>query len=128
MDASILLARLIGPLFVIVGVGVLLNPAHYGRMLESFLTNSELYYFSGAVAFAIGMAVILHHNLWVADWRVVITIIGWLSLFKGVARILFPTLGGRLAGSLVASSWSLNASAILVLVVGAWLSYEGFRV
>ena len=127
MDSSILLARLIGPLFVAVGLGVLLNPTHYGRVSESFLTNSELYYLSGALAFVIGMAVILHHNLWVADWRVIITITGWISLIKGTARILLPAIGARLAASLLASKWSLNASAIVLLVAGAWLSYEGFR-
>lgn len=127
MDTSIMLARLVGPLFVAVGLGVLLNPTHYGRMLERFLTNRELYYLSGALAFVIGTAVILHHNFWVADWRVIITIIGWIWLIKGTARIMFPAIGAQLAGSLLASKWSLNASAILLLVTGAWLSYAGFR-
>ena len=78
MDTSILLARLIGLLFVVVSIGVFLNQKHYAKMAETFLKNAELYYFSGTIAFVIGTAIITFHNLWVTDWRVVITVIGWL--------------------------------------------------
>lgn len=128
MDTSILLARLVGPLFVLVGFGVLLNTEHYAAMTSSFLRNSELYYFSGALSFLIGMALVLHHNLWVADWRVMITIIGWMALFKGMVRILLPTLGSKYAGKLAQPNPMLYGTAALILVVGAWLTYEGFRV
>lgn len=66
------MARLIGPLLVVIGVGVLLSSTHYARMTENFLKDDRLYYFSGAAAFLIGMAMVLHHNIWSADWRVAI--------------------------------------------------------
>ncbi len=126
MDTSILLARLIGPLFVIVGLGVLLNSRHYMAMTESFIKNAELYYLSGAIAFVVGVAIVLFHNLWVSDWRVVLTIIGWMSVLKGAMRILFPTFGLSVAGKLTESNAMINGFAILVLIFGAWLSYQGF--
>ena len=126
MDRSLLLARLIGPLFVLVGVGVLLNRRHYATMMERFVKNAELYYFSGVLAFLVGEAIVLYHNLWVWDWRVVLTVIGWLSLLKGAVRIVFPAAGLKAASSFIASRWYLNAGAILIVVFGAWLSYQGF--
>ena len=47
METSILLARLIGPLFVVVSIGVFLNQKHYAKMAETFIANTELYYFQG---------------------------------------------------------------------------------
>lgn len=126
MDALILLARFIAPLFVAVGLAVLLDPTQDDRVLESSRANSELHDLSGAVAFVIRTPVILYHNLWIAGWRVMIAIIGWISLIEGVVRIRLPAIGARLAGSLLASKWSLDGMAVPVLAAGAWLSDKGF--
>ena len=32
----------------------------------------------------------LTHNVWTADWRVVITILGWLAVITGAIRIVCP--------------------------------------
>ncbi len=126
MDLSILLARIIGPLFVVIGVGVLLNRKHYAEMATHFLGNAQLYYFSGALAFIIGLTMVLYHNIWTADWRVAITIIGWLSLFKGIVRILSPSMGSAAAAAFTRSQLPIGFSAVVLLIVGGWLSYEGF--
>lgn len=126
MDSSLLLARLIGPLLVVVGVGVLLNRRHYATMMQRFLDNTELYYFSGVLAFLVGEVLVLFHNLWVWDWRVVITVIGWMSLAKGAVRIVFPAIGLRFAASFTESDRYLNVGAVLIVVFGVWLAYQGF--
>lgn len=126
MDASILLASLLGPLFLLIGIGMLLNQQHYRSMLASFLKDSGLYYFSGALALVAGIAMVLFHNLWVADWRLVITLIGWLSIVKGAVRLLLPRAGIGLAESLTASRGPLLGFAALSIVLGVWLSFEGF--
>ena len=37
-----------------------------------------------------GLVVVIFHNLWVADWRLIITVFGCLVLIKGVVLIVFP--------------------------------------
>ena len=128
MDTSILLARLIGPLFVVVSIGFFINREHYTRMTESFLKNAELYYFSGALAFVAGIAIITFHNLWVTDWRLIITVIGWLSLAKGIVRILFPNVGAKYSTKLQDSPTVFRVLAVLLLIFGGWLSYLGFLI
>ena len=73
MDVSILLARIMGPTFLVVGLGVLLNAAYYVDMVKSFVENKEHYYFSGVAALIIGISIVLFHNIWVADWRTAFT-------------------------------------------------------
>ena len=126
MDTSILLACLIGPLLVVVGLGVLINQTHYASMVESFLKDAPLYYVSGATAFVIGMAIVLNHNIWALDWQVIITILGWMSLIKGAVRILYPAAGSQIAANIAGSQTALKVMAAVLLVLGAWLSYEGF--
>lgn len=125
MDTSILLARIIGPLFILVGVGTLINTNHYQAMLRQFLSSSELYYFSGALAFIIGGLIVSFHNIWAADWRAVITMIGWLSILKGAIRILFPGRGALYADAFASAS-TLRVGAVLIIAIGAWLCVMAF--
>ena len=127
MDVSILLARLLGPLFLAAGAGLLINQDHYRQMLQRFLTDTALYYFSGALALTAGVAMLLFHNLWVADWRVVITVIGWLSVAKGLARILAPQAGLRLAGKLESPAF-IRGVGIIAAGLGVWLCVMGYMI
>ena len=56
MGTSILLAPIIGPTFLIIGLGALLNPTYYGAMIRNFVKDAELYYFSGALALISGIS------------------------------------------------------------------------
>ena len=42
------------------------------------------------IAIIIGLLNILFHNIWEADWRLIITLIGWISIFIGLALFIFP--------------------------------------
>ena len=37
-----------------------------------------------------GLALVLTHNVWRADWPVIITILGWLAAIGGAVRIVMP--------------------------------------
>jgi hypothetical protein len=125
MDVSILLARLIGPLYLVVGVGLLLNQSYYRDMLRNLPAGGMLYYLSGAIALTFGVAVLLFHNLWVADWRVILTILGWLGVAKGILLLVFPRAAIRFTAWTARSSLLL-ASAIFALLLGNWFCYVGY--
>lgn len=122
----VILAKLIGPLFLVIGFGALANRDYYRKMIAEFLQNSGLYYFSGATALVVGLAIINNHNIWSADWRSIITVIGWISLFKGVVRLLLPTAGSRVATGFTSNFWPIGSGIILIIVVGAVLTYFGY--
>lgn len=126
MTTSIFLARLIGPLFLLVGLGILFNRSHYRELMRDFLEDSSLYYFSGVLALLTGIAIVQFHNVWELRWPVVITVIGWLSVVKGVVRILLPEKGAEYAGQILNSDGLLIGGAIVLLGLGASLGYQGF--
>jgi uncharacterized protein YjeT (DUF2065 family) len=67
------------------------------------------------------------HNIWIADWRILITLIGWLSVIKGVVRLLFPQAGKRLAGKML-SPVALLVLGLLITALGAWFFFVGYVV
>ncbi len=52
---------------------MLINRDGYRDMAREFLGSRALIYLAGILAFVPGLAMVLAHNVWVADWRIVIT-------------------------------------------------------
>lgn len=79
----------------------------------------------GLIAFLLGLWTVLLHNLWVNDWRVVITIFGWLSLLKGISYLLWPSIIVSFA-KIYRNNSVANFLLLICLALGAWLAYQGF--
>jgi len=90
LATSLFLAKLLGLYGVIVTAGVLLNQKSYQKVIEDLLKNAALVYLGGIFALFFGLLLVLFHNVWVLGWPVIITIMGWLGLLKGVWIIVFP--------------------------------------
>ncbi|MDI6606071.1 MAG: hypothetical protein QME65_02885, partial [Candidatus Omnitrophota bacterium] len=73
MGTSVLIARLLGPYCIIVAAGILLNLKNYQKVMEDFCKNAALVYLGGVFALLFGLLVILFHNIWAANWVVIIT-------------------------------------------------------
>lgn len=102
MAYSTFLARIIGPLALAIGIGGLLNREALRGIATSLSREPALIFVLGALDFTVGLAILQVHNLWTPDWRVLVTLIGWASLLRGLARILAPAwLAARAAPKLL---------------------------
>ena len=123
MDTSLLLAKIFGLTYLIVGLGILLNKDRYRDMLNEFLKQKALLYLSGVLALIVGLVIVLYHNVWEASWVVIITIIGWAALIKGIVLLLAPQ-----ALLDISRYWlhRMQLVGIATLGFGLVLSYYGF--
>ena len=126
MQTSHYLAQLIGPTLIVIGLGMLINRNGYRAMAREFLGSRALIYLAGIFAFVPGLAMVLAHNVWAADWRIIITILGWLALIGGIFRILFPQEVTRLGTRMIENPSTMLTGGIVMLVLGAILSFFGF--
>ncbi len=126
MPTSIFLAKLIAPLFLVVGIAGLVNPGAFEAVAEESLRSHALIYLSGILAMVAGVAVVLVHNVWTADWRVIITVLGWLAAIGGAVRIAWPQLTVAAGDWLVARPAGLMIAAVIWLAVGAVLTFYGY--
>ena len=88
MEISIYLARFWGSLFIILGLGSVFVK-FLGRVIE-YTEDRTITISTGYITFLLGLVTVTLHNIWVADWRVTITILGWVTLLKGIEKIGFP--------------------------------------
>jgi len=127
MTPSAYIARILGPVLVIIGLGLLLEGETFRAMAGEFIRSAALVYFSGVATLALGLAILNVHHLWTRDWRSVITLFGWLCVIGGIFRILAPTLVQRIGESFIAHQrWPL-AGAIVTLALGAFLTVMGYQ-
>jgi hypothetical protein len=127
MGTSIFLAKLIGPVCLVIGLALLINRAAFRTLAGEFLNNPPLMFLSGVITLPAGLAIVLTHNVWAGDWRILITILGWLAIVGGVARILVPQRAAAVGRTLLATPSTLCISAGVYLVFGALLSFFGYR-
>ena len=127
MNISIYLARVFGIYLVIACVAMFVNRKHLSRILSGFSDNLGLVVFSGFTHLFLGLLVVVAHNIWVWDFRGLVTLIGWVGVIKGSLRILAPTKISRL-GEEFAGGNKLVVWGLIWLVVGFYLTYVGFVV
>ncbi len=126
MQTSLFLARLIGPTLLLIGISALLNREAFRPMAGEFLGSRALIYVAGVIAFMPALAVVLTHNVWAADWRVLITLLGWFALLTGAFRILFPQEVMRLGRRAVANPNTFLIAGVIMLILGAILCFYGY--
>jgi len=127
MTPSTYIARILGPVLVIIGLGLLLEGEMFRAMAGEFLKSAALIYFSGLITLAVGLAILNVHHVWTRDWRSVITVFGWLAVIGGIFRILAPTLVQRMGDSFIAHQRWPIMGAIMTLALGAFLSVMGYQ-
>jgi hypothetical protein len=127
VQTSIFLARLIGPVMTLVGISLLMNETAFRKMAMEFLRSPALIFFSGMILMPTGLAVVLSHNVWVLNWPVIITLLGWIAVISGALRVFAPDRALKIGKKAIASKEITTVSAAFWLAIGAVLCYFGFR-
>ena len=82
--------------------------------------DPPLVYLNGLLFFVGGLFIATTHNLWVRDWRVLVTLSGWLLMLAGAYRMFAPKAPQLDPGPVT------YAGIALLGCLGATLSWFGF--
>jgi hypothetical protein len=126
MPTSKAIAGLIGPTLIAIAVAVLINLGSFPALAESLARDPLLVFVSGVLLFVAGLAIVRVHNHWGGDWAVLVTVFGWIALLGGLARMIFPTEFAAMATKLSQDTGLIAAEAVVLLVLGAFLSYKSY--
>jgi hypothetical protein len=126
MDRSFFLARLMGPTFVVIALGMLINLGMYESMIAEALHPGVVFYLSGLLSLLAGLAIVNLHNRWQVDWRVIITVLGWLMAIGGIMRIVLPQFTVAVGATIYSGRTSTIVAALVVGTLGAFLSFTGY--
>jgi uncharacterized membrane protein len=126
MQTSIFIAQLLGPIFVVVGVALLAKPQMFRTILQEFIRSATLLYLAGFIGLLGGMAMVLAHNVWVPNWRLIITLIGWVTIVRAVITIFQPQWLVAAGAAILDHRGVFLGAAVMNLIIGLVLSYFGY--
>ena len=126
MERSRFIAKLIGPICIAGGAGMLFNTAVFKAMFERGLHDHLLIYIAGLLALTSGLAILALHNKWECNWTLIITLFGWLATIGGIVRMVAPQVIERIGERIIAHPNFFVIDGWIAVLLGVLLSYFAY--
>ncbi|MEI7750419.1 MAG: hypothetical protein WCJ25_05495 [Candidatus Moraniibacteriota bacterium] len=124
--SDIHLFQILGLAMFSIGVGMLAHPDVLKKMFRNLEHDPVAVYLSGFISLFMGYVLVAFHNTWHFDRSVIITIVGWAGLLKGLSLLLFPTSLFGVSKKLTTSDAYLKVFPWYAIVFGIILLYFGY--
>lgn len=125
-EMTIFLAQIIGPTLGLIGLGMLLNPKFYAKIVKSFGSEENFdMMVTPMLMIAVGVVMVMKHFVWTSFPEGLISLIGLAMLIKGGMMALMPTVFKSIVRALPIKGM-LMVGGLFWLAGGAYLSYVGF--
>jgi hypothetical protein len=126
MATSIFIAKLAGPVLLVAAIAMLANPTDIRDIAREFLKSRALVYVTGVLAMLGGLAIVINHTVWVANWPVLITVLGWALVIGGAARIACPSVVESVGNAMIPNPMVMRVAGAVWALIGAFLIYQGY--
>jgi hypothetical protein len=126
MALTTYLAEFFGLYIALMGVVMIVKKRTMMELMAAFVDQRSLIYVLASLRVLIGLAVVLAHNRWSETLPTVVTLLGWITLLRGIALLLLPHETERKVIAFFQRSAAYYAGAIVAIVLGLWLAYAGF--
>ncbi len=127
MDVSKYLSKVMGIYLIIISMAMLIDMHQFMVNISVLLNDAPLMFVAGFFTLIIGLLAVVSHNIWQWNWRVLVTIIAWLTVIKGASIIFYPQYIEYASAQFVNSMSCAYIAAGIDLVLGLVLCYCGFR-
>lgn len=121
MNSSHYIAGLIGPVLMAIAAFMVLRRNAFAEFAKQAVGNKPLILLAGVLLLIAGSAILQSHNLWTGDWRVVVTLLGWLAIIGGLVRILVPDFATGIVDHIKPDHPAVLVTAGIYFALGAFL-------
>lgn len=125
MNTSLALARIIGTVFIALYGSFLINRKFIKETVKNLSKNPLLPLQTGFISMILGLIILQFNNIFSFDFRLIITLIGWLFVIVGLFRIFFPKVILQIIPKVFSSPLFIIVPAVLFLA-GLYLAYVGY--
>jgi hypothetical protein len=128
MQVTTFLSRLIGLFAILLAITLITHRQATLVSLAALGRNPPLLFIFGMVWLAVGLAIVLGHNVWSGGtWPVVLTLIGWLILIRGLLFLFLPPAASISLFTGLPFGLLFYLYTVIFLVFGLYLTYSGFH-
>ncbi len=119
-------SRVIGPFLVIICATAVARMSDVQALFSQFEANSLWTWVIGAFALAIGLAMVAGHQYWRGGAAIIVSLLGWLVVLRGLLLLAFPSAFISMANTMIDQQVLWVALAIAFALVGLYLTYVGW--
>ncbi|WP_375481493.1 hypothetical protein [uncultured Mycobacterium sp.] len=119
-------ARVIGPYLVVVTATAVARSSDMRTLLSEFSENFVWPWVTGAFVLMSGMVVVALHQYWRGAAAVIVSVLGWLTVLKGVFLMAFPRTYISAASSMLDTTAWWWSGFVVVGLIGLYLTYVGW--
>ena len=123
---TIMFAKAYGIYFFVTGLALISCPTRFRDWYEDILSESRRVLFGGAIALLIGSFILATHNQLVADWPIIITLIGYWGVFAGAGCLLSNKFIKFFKFMINSNDFVYRSSGVAWVLLGIFLMVKGF--
>jgi uncharacterized membrane protein len=128
METPIIVARILAISYLTFAIGIVLNTNYYKKLFIDLVKNPFVALYSGFLAIVFGLIILYTTSCDKNDWTIIINIIGWISLLKGIILLVFPKHISFYQKNLLNPKYIIKVLVPLLFIFGLVLGYFGFIV
>lgn len=127
MDSALWLASIFGPVFMIMGLWMLVRTEDLEKLWVSIKGTPSVLYLGGMINLIIGFMILSLYRDWTMSLAVLVTILGYVQVLRGILVLFFHEWLVRFTNKIM-KSHMLRQWALLPLVWGfamTWFAFAG---
>ena len=126
LDSTFVIARIMGPVLVLVGVALISHPSIMLGALGDFMTTSGLMVLGGIVATVLGLTIVTLHRRWNGFTAALVSIAGWLAVLKGAILLVAPGYAHEAGSFVLTHANIIPIAGCAIALLGLWFTYAGY--
>ena len=125
---TIYLGRLIGLYCVLIALCMISHKQVTVDTTTALVHDAPVLFFASVTAMVAGLAIVLAHNVWSGGaLPVVVTLVGWMALIKGLIFLLLSPETSATYFDALRYGQLFYVYTSITLVIGSYLTFSSFR-
>ena len=120
-------ARMLGPFITVIMIAAVAHFADMRQLLSEFTASDAWPYVTGVFILAGGIAIVAFHQIWRGAAAIIVSVLGWLLVARGILLIAFPGVFASLADRMIGATALWIAAFVAMTLVGLYLTYVGWK-
>jgi hypothetical protein len=123
---TLYLAKLIGALLIVSALWMMVRKDVVLALMERIVGDAAVIAYIGLLRVTLGLALVIGHDIWSSAVAVVVSLIGWLTLLRGLLLLFLPH--EKLVSLYEAMGFQRNHAAYAggALLLGGYLLIAGY--
>jgi hypothetical protein len=123
---TLAIAKGFGVLILAVALNALTAPQRLIAVLADFERSPGLAFMGALMALIMGLVLVTLHDLWTDPLAILVTLLGWALLIKGVLLLAIPGGFLKFGRAMIATPSSVRVYGVIALILAVILLAGGF--